>query len=183
MLLIIYVRLIRPGAMTWRDLGLRPLPLAYVLRVGFGAGAVGLLGTQIVGNVLSRFGLQPNQVEQFAFVRTEGVLAFVLLLVAAGVLAPCIEEIFFRGFLFGTYRARYAAPVAYIASGLLFTALHLEPTRMNVAQMAGLSVGIFLLATLLTWLYEHTGSLYPSILAHAVNNATGLLLFYALEVR
>jgi uncharacterized protein len=151
--------------------------------MGFGAGAVGLIGTQVVGNVLSRFGLQPNQVEQFQFVRTEGVLSFVLLLVAAGVLAPCIEELFFRGFLFGTYRLRYPVTIAYLGSGLLFTALHLEPTRMNLAQMAGLSVGIFLLAMMLAWLYEHTGSLYPSILAHAVNNATGLLLFYALEVR
>jgi membrane protease YdiL (CAAX protease family) len=49
--------------------------------------------------------------------------------------------------------------------------------------MAGLSVGIFLLAMLLAWLYQHTGSLYPGILAHAVNNATGLILFYAVGVR
>jgi membrane protease YdiL (CAAX protease family) len=54
---------------------------------------------------------------------------------------------------------------------------------MSVSQMAGLSVGIFLLALLLAWLYERTGSLYPGMLAHAVNNATGLILFYAVGVR
>jgi len=32
---------------------------------------------------------------------------------------------------------------------------------------------------MLAWLYQHTGSLYPGMVAHAVNNATGLILFYA----
>ena len=36
---------------------------------------------------------------------------------------------------------------------------------------------------MLAWLYEHTGSLYPSIVAHAVNNATGLILYYAIGLR
>jgi membrane protease YdiL (CAAX protease family) len=49
--------------------------------------------------------------------------------------------------------------------------------------MAGLSVGIFLLALLLAWLYQHTGSLFPGMLAHAVNNATGLILFYVVGIR
>ena len=54
---------------------------------------------------------------------------------------------------------------------------------MNLTQMAGLSIGIMLLAMLLAWLYQRTGSLYPGILAHALNNATGLILFYVLGVR
>jgi membrane protease YdiL (CAAX protease family) len=72
--------------------------------------------------------------------------------------------------------------VAYVASSLLFTLLHLMPGQMNLQQMAGLSVGIFLLAMLLAWLYQRTGSLYPGMLAHAVNNATGLILFYTFRV-
>jgi len=31
---------------------------------------------------------------------------------------------------------------------------------------------------MLAWVYQRTGSLYPGILAHAVNNATGVILFY-----
>src|SRR5215831_14888229 len=34
LLLVIYVRLIMPGAMTWSELGLKPLPPGYVLTVG-----------------------------------------------------------------------------------------------------------------------------------------------------
>jgi uncharacterized protein len=183
MLLVVYVRLIVPGAVTWADLGLRPLRIDYVLRMGLGAGLAGLIVVDIVGTLLSQVGLRPNQLEQFEFVRSEGALAFLVLLFSAGVVAPFVEELYFRGFIFGLYRRRQPLWVAYVASSLLFTALHLEPNRMNLTQMAGLSVGVFLLAMLLAWLYQHTGSLYPSMLAHAVNNATGLILFYAVGLR
>jgi membrane protease YdiL (CAAX protease family) len=183
MLLVVYVRLIMPGALTWAELGVRPLPVDYVLRLGLGAGVAGLVVIDIVGTLLSEVGLRPNQLEQFDFVLSEGPLAFVLLVVLAGVVAPCVEELFFRGFLFGLYRRRQPVWVAYLVSSVLFTLLHLEPTRMDLPQMAGLSVGILLLALMLTWLYQHTGSLLPGILAHAVNNATGLILFYAVGLR
>jgi membrane protease YdiL (CAAX protease family) len=183
MLLIVYLRLIRPGALTWEDLGLRRLPLDYVLRIGLAAGLTGLVVIDIIGNLLSQVGLRPNQLEQFQFVLNEGPLAFSLLLIAAAVVAPFVEELFFRGFLFGVYRRRQPLWLAYVVSSVLFTILHLEPNRMNVPQMAGLSVGIFLLALLLAWVYEHTSSLYPAIVAHAVNNATGLILFYAVGIR
>lgn len=137
----------------------------------------------MVGTLLSQVGLRPNQIEQFQFVLDEGPLAFVLVLVAAALLAPFVEELFFRGFLFGVYRRRQPLWVAYLVSSVLFTLLHLEPNRMDVPQMAGLSVGILLLAMMLAWLYQRTGSLYPGMLAHAVNNATGLILFYMLGIR
>jgi membrane protease YdiL (CAAX protease family) len=183
MLLFLYVRLILPGALTWRDLGLKPLPLDYILRMGLAAGLGGLVVIDIIGSLLSEVGLRSNQLEQFQFVLTEGPFAFALLLIAGAVVAPFVEELFFRGFLFGVYRRRQPLWIAYLVSSVLFTVLHLDPTHMNVQQMAGLSVGIFLLALLLAWLYQHTGSLFPGMLAHAVNNATGLILFYVVGIR
>jgi membrane protease YdiL (CAAX protease family) len=177
------VRLIMPGAVSLEELGLRRLPLDYVLRMGLAAGLSGLVAIDIVGSLLSQLGLRPNQLDQFQFVLNEGPFAFALLLIAAAVVAPFVEELFFRGFLFGLYRRRQPLWMAYVASSVLFTVLHLEPTRMNAAQMAGLSVGIFMLAILLDWVYQHTNSLYPGMVAHAVNNATGLILFYAVGIR
>jgi membrane protease YdiL (CAAX protease family) len=183
LLAFVYLRLVLPGAATWGELGLRPLPVGYVLRMGLGGGLVGLIANFTVVGLLSQFGLQPNQIEQFAFVLTEGPGAFLVLLLMAGVVAPVVEELFFRGFLFGLYRRRQPLWVAYLVSTVLFTVAHLQPDRMNLTQMAGLSIGIMLLAMLLAWLYQRTGSLYPGILAHALNNATGLVLFYAVGVR
>lgn len=183
MLVIVYVRLIMPGGLTWRDLGLKPLPLDYVLRLGLAAGLSGLVVIDLIGTFLSQFGLRPNQLDQFQFVLSEGPVAFGVLLLFAAVVAPFVEELFFRGFLFGVYRRRQPLWLAYLVSSVLFTILHLEPNRMNVSQMAGLSVGIFLLALMLAWLYQHTGSLYPGMIAHAINNATGLILFYSFGLR
>jgi membrane protease YdiL (CAAX protease family) len=183
MLIFVYVRLIWPGVLTWTDLGLKPLPLEYTLRMGVAAGLGGLVIIDVVGTLLSQVGLRPNQLEEFEFVLSEGPVAFVVLLIAAAVVAPFFEELFFRGFLFGVYRRRQPLWLAYLVSSVLFTILHLEPNRMNLSQMAGLSVGIFMLAMLLAWLYQHTGSLYPGMIAHAINNATGLILFYAFGMR
>jgi membrane protease YdiL (CAAX protease family) len=183
MLIFVYVRLIWPGALTWTDLGLKPLPLDYTLRMGVAAGLGGLVIIDVVGTLLTQVGLRPNQIEEFQFVLQEGPLAFVVVLVGAAVVAPFFEELFFRGFLFGVYRRRQPLWLAYLVSGVLFTILHLEPNRMTVNQMAGLSVGIFMLAMLLAWLYQHTGSLYPGMIAHGINNAAGLILFYAFGVR
>lgn len=179
MLLVVYLRLVLPGAVTWGELGLRPVRLGYWLRMGVGGGIVGLVAIDVVGMLLSQVGLQPNQLEQYAFVRSASPLEFGLLLISAAVLAPFVEELFFRGFLFGLYRRRQPLWVAYGVSSLLFTVLHFDPRHMTVPQMAGLSVGICMLALMLTWLYQHTGSLYPGMLAHALNNATGLILVYA----
>jgi uncharacterized protein len=183
MLLVVYLRLVRPGVMTWEDLGLRGRPLDYVITYGLGTGICGLIVIQIVGTALTQIGLRPNQLEQFSFVLREGPASFALLLFSAGIAAPFVEELFFRGFLFGMYRRSKPVAVAYIASSLMFTLLHLEPNRMNPAQMAGLGVGIFILAILLAWVYDRTHSLYPGMLAHAVNNATGLILFYTIGLR
>lgn len=178
MLGFVYVRLIMPGALTWAEIGLRPLSLDYVVRMGVAAGLAGLVAIDVIGMALAQVGLQPNQLEQFQFALTEGPLAFVVLLIAAGVVAPVVEEIFFRGFLFGLLRRRHPLWQAYLLSAVLFTVLHNDPSRMNLPQMAGLSIGICLLALMLAWLYQRTGSLYPGMVAHAVNNATGLVLFY-----
>jgi membrane protease YdiL (CAAX protease family) len=146
-------------------------------------GLVGFVATTLVAALLSEIGLRPNQIEQYSFVLSEGPFAFALLLLFGAIVAPFVEELFFRGFLFGMYKRRQPRWVAYVASSIPFTLLHAEPTRMDLSQIAGLSVGILMLALLLAWVYDHTGSLYPGMLAHAVNNATGLILFYAVGIR
>lgn len=178
LLAFIYIRLIMPGALSWSDLGLKPMPLGYALTIGFSSGVVGLLAIGAIGTLLSQVGLGTNQLEQFQFLR-QGPFALAVFLVVAAVVAPFVEELFFRGFLFGVYCRRQPVWLAYLVSSVLFTILHLEPNRMNLQQMAGLSLGIFVLALLLAWLYHYTGSLYPGMVAHAVNNAAAAVLFYS----
>ncbi|HEY3060106.1 MAG TPA: type II CAAX endopeptidase family protein [Chloroflexota bacterium] len=178
LLLVLYVRLIWPRALSWQDLGLRPLPLEQVLRVGSITGISVLLLTIVVSLALSRLDLRPNQLEQYTFVRQAGIPGLIVVLVLVAVTAPIAEELFFRGFLFGVYRRRQPRWLAYAVSVAAFSIAHVMPTRMNPQQALGLVIAIVLLGTILTWTYERTGSLYPGMVAHAINNATGVLALY-----
>ena len=75
--------------------------------------------------------------------------------------APLGEEIFFRGFAFPALRRSFGLFAAMLVSGALFSFLHMDPVGF-----AGLmEIGV-LLAALRVW----SGSLWPAILGHAVNN-------------
>jgi membrane protease YdiL (CAAX protease family) len=87
--------------------------------------------------------------------------ATVAILLYAGVLAPFGEELVFRGVLFRALRARLPVAVAIVLSALAFALLH--PYRAAIYQVA-------LVGILSGWVYHRTGSLWPSILAHAAWN-------------
>jgi membrane protease YdiL (CAAX protease family) len=80
------------------------------------------------------------------------------------VVAPMAEEIFFRGFLFGALRRR-GLVVATLVSGLAFGLAHVASAPI------GFLVPLALLGMILALIYERTGSLYPSMALHAVNNS------------
>jgi membrane protease YdiL (CAAX protease family)/uncharacterized RDD family membrane protein YckC len=93
--------------------------------------------------------------------------AFSLLLIA--VLAPISEELFFRGMLFGGLRARMAAVPAALVSGVVFGALHATTGITTVPPLVIFGVALALL-------YEKTGSLWPPIMLHFLNNSLALAL-------
>ena len=87
-------------------------------------------------------------------------------------LAPFVEEVLFRGLVFGNLRRKSAA-VGYVVSCLLFALLH-------VWQFAVVNrdVTYFLLmlqylvpGLVLAWVYDRTGTLWTSIGLHAAANA------------
>jgi membrane protease YdiL (CAAX protease family) len=89
----------------------------------------------------------------------------ILLIVIA---APVSEEVCFRGFLFGGLRERWPRIVAALVSGLIFGGLH---ATTGVSAVPPLIVFGFILALL----YEKTGSIWPGILLHMLNNSVALI--------
>jgi len=90
--------------------------------------------------------------------------------VVAGILiigaAPISEEIFFRGFIFGGFRKRLSFPLAAVLSAAIFGLSHYTGggSEAVVPQLAFLGLA-------LAWVYEETGSIYPTIALHVLNNA------------
>jgi len=92
-----------------------------------------------------------------------GAIAAGLLIIVA---APVSEEIFFRGFMFGGLRNRMPFVVAGPLSAAIFGLFHFTGTDSwaVLPQLAFLGLA-------LAWVYERTGSIYPTICMHALNNA------------
>ena len=92
-------------------------------------------------------------------------------LISAGfmvvVVAPVAEELFFRGFFYRALRSRYSVMGAALIDGLLFGAIHWDFTGEGLEILPPLA----LLGVIFCLVYERTGSLFPVIGLHALNNA------------
>ena len=128
--------------------------------------------TIIVSYLLSRrLELEPAPQPLVRLILAErGFFLFWLGLLAV-VLAPLVEEMFFRGFFYPALKNKIKMPAAILLSSLLFSLAHFE--------LVGL-LPIFALGVLLAWSYEQTGQLMVPILIHALHN--GLFLVYSLAV-
>lgn len=91
--------------------------------------------------------------------------------ITAGALlvAPVVEELMFRGYLWEVLRRVGGAPTAWLVTSALFAAIHGEPERV-LGTLPG--------ALLLGWLRLASGSVAPGIVAHFAYNlvAVGALV-------
>jgi hypothetical protein len=81
-------------------------------------------------------------------------------------LPPLCEELAFRGGLQSALAGRRSPARAIGLSALAFAAFHLDPVRLPGVLLLGLGFG---------WLTWRTGSIWPAVLAHVVNNGAGVL--------
>jgi membrane protease YdiL (CAAX protease family) len=102
----------------------------------------------------------------------ESTLLLVLSAALTCVVAPICEEILFRGFIFSALRNWRGTWPAAILTGLAFGGVHAgSAPAADLIPLAALGFGLCLL-------YRATGSLYPCIAAHSLNNS---LAFGSLE--
>ena len=87
-------------------------------------------------------------------------------LLAAVIVAPFCEEVFFRGFVFPGLRRGMPVSWAIIVSSLLFAVSHADPGSFAVLLIIGLALAI------LRW---RTRSIWPAILLHTLNNGIAAL--------
>ena len=149
-------------------LGLRPFTTLPGCGLVFVALVVGYTITGMWGLFLMRYGLraQPNPLPLFG----EGAAGLFLALLAAGLIAPLTEEIFFRGFMFPAFRDRLGEFWGITLSAGIFGLAHLQPLALPA---------LFGLGPLLAWLYQRTGSLWSSIILHATINSIAILALFA----
>jgi membrane protease YdiL (CAAX protease family) len=148
--------------------GLRPTPV----RRAVGLVALLLFSFLVFSLVWSELvNIKPEKIlDQLGANRSD-----LLLVLAAGlttVVAPICEELLFRGYIFSALRNWRGMWPAAILTGLIFGGVHATSApALDLVPLAALGVGLCVL-------YARTGSLYPCIAAHCLNNA---LAFGTLE--
>jgi uncharacterized protein len=95
----------------------------------------------------------------------EGAALLILSAALTCVIAPICEELLFRGYIFTALRSWQGTLPAALITGLLFGGVHYgSAPALDLVPLAGLGFG-------LCFLYRSTGSLYPCMVAHSLNNS------------
>ena len=87
-------------------------------------------------------------------------------------LAPFVEEVLFRGLVFGNLKGKSRA-AGYLVSCLLFALLHVWQFALVNQDITYflLMVQYLVPGLVLAWTYEHSGTLWTAIALHAAANA------------
>ena len=150
---------------TWTDM----LPLAFInidydwrvwLSVGLSIFGLGIVLTELYNAVISV--LPMPDIFQDIFHESFGKkTSYLSALFGAVVIAPLTEEILFRGIILKGLLAHGSQNRAIVWSAVLFGLMHLNPWQFP---------GSFILGLVFAYWVIQTGSLWPAILGHALNN-------------
>ncbi len=100
----------------------------------------------------------------------QSLVELVLIVAGVSIAAPLFEEFFFRGIFLRGLMAPGGSPTrALLLSSVIFSAFHLDPVGFLARVELGLVFGLLLV---------RTGSLWPSLLAHAANNGVSTALYF-----
>jgi len=169
LLAVAYVRVVRPGAISWQEMGIRRGQLMRGFAIGLPFGVLLFLVSTMLELLLHLAGVRQTQGAMFQSVARASTRQFLMVLLAGAAVAPAAEEIFFRGYVFRAYLRQKGVVRAYLFSAGLFALVHLD--------MAAL-LPIFVVGLLLSFLYHRTGSVLPGMVAHGFNNALAFTLLY-----
>lgn len=153
--------------------GVRPTPGAFGLRriSGRAMAYAGLAFAVFYGFLLVWSRLLDSGAKDDAAAKlgaNDSLAGLVAVTILVAVVAPLVEETFFRGFLFGALRRAIGWLPAALASGVLFGLVHAGGTPLIFL------VPLAVLGFVLCVLYRRTGSIVPGMGVHAFNNALAL---------
>lgn len=94
-------------------------------------------------------------------------------------LAPFVEEVLFRGLVFGNLKHK-SRVVAYLVSCLLFALLHMWQFAVVSPDVTHflLLMQYLVPGAVLAWAYESSGTLWTAIAVHAAANALNLWMMF-----
>jgi len=124
--------------------------------------------------------LLPHRETDFEKILRLGYSVRVMIAILAVVTAPLVEEVVYRGVLYGGIERAYGRGAAVVVVTFLFALVHAQQYWGSVASLAA----ILSLSLVLTLLRAWTGKLLPCVATHLVYNAiqTAILLVAPEEI-
>ncbi len=158
---------IRKYGLSWSAVGLRwPQKATFWLPIPLVIGAYAIMVAYF--GLLSAVGVHPDT--DLPHGVYDNVGPAVALAVLSLLFAPVMEEIFFRGFVFGGLRRRWGILWSALGSGLLFGVVHaLNPGALYIVPPIALVGALFALG------YAYSGSIMGTMMAHFLFNLLSLL--------
>ena len=172
LLTVVYLWIVRRRKVSWSALGFRRPPLLPMALAPFIV--LGQLASVAVTNLLVLNFIGEFENPQIAAISGEqgfSWLTFGLMLLLAGVVAPLVEEILFRGLLYGWLRSRLPIVLAVVVSAAVFAVAHVIPILVPARFVVGIILAVA---------YDLSGSLWLSILLHSLQNSLAVVLIFTL---
>lgn len=152
----------------WAEVGLRKVNWRWIAVGALFGAAFFVTGLFLIKSLVGMLpGWTAMTTPNFTFENTSNLATVALYLLLTFAITPFAEEVFFRGFMFRWMSGHHPVWLAAIISSIIFGVSHILPPQVINACVMSLA---------LCWLYWRTGSIWPSIVAHAVNNIIGVLM-------
>ena len=135
-----------------------------------------LFVASIVGGLLSMaFGAQTDSQNQ-AVIENLAQAHPVIIVITSVILAPIVEELLFRGTIFGWLYELHPM-IAHLGSAFLFGFVHIMDAVLSGNYQEWFQIfAYFLMGAVLSFLYEKRNNIYVPILSHMMNNLISILL-------
>ncbi|MGP9681074.1 lysostaphin resistance A-like protein [Brachybacterium sp. AOP3-A1-3] len=138
------------------------------LLVGAGLGVASyLVGTVLSVGFILLTGFSENVQSSYQAGAAAGAVGLILSIVAGAMITPLGEEAFFRGVLANALLGVTKPWLAILLSASIFALAHGLNPVLPTAFVVGLASG---------FLFHRSGSLWPSVILHGVNNLTAMLV-------
>jgi membrane protease YdiL (CAAX protease family) len=172
LILVAYVRGVRTGLMrdALAEEGVGVKQVVEAVRDGVVGTMALLLVSAVSGLVMRAVGVENPQRESLGWVREGSSLEIVLAGIGIVLVAPIVEEVFFRGYVFRGYLAAKDARTAFIGSALLWSVIHGLPALIPA---------LFVMGLILAYLYRRSGTLLAPVVAHILNNGVAFAALLA----
>ncbi|MEG1886796.1 MAG: type II CAAX endopeptidase family protein [Oscillospiraceae bacterium] len=138
-----------------------------LVAIAFGFNAIGNIATNLFASAMGAVGITPVAPP---FDLSNDLMGFLLSIVCIGVFPALVEEFAFRGVILSILKKRFSPTSSIIISAVVFGLVHGNLVQIPFALLMGLAFG---------YITVYSGSLWPAIIAHFLNNTMSCVMDYA----